>query len=148
MKNISLSVYTDRSVLMFPLVSMLNSGSRTVNSREHADSTNNATTTPSSASSSKQHHARVAYPYLVFCCGFVLYSSMVRWFVLDLREAYRGCPLPQQAQRPGTADNNLLLASVAVWWRSFCSGVSIHACKRTTCYVSWIRRGLGMVRYF
>ena len=60
----------------------------------HADNTDNATTTPSSITSSRQHHARAAYPYVVYCCcGYVLqqymqstYSSKpTRWFVLNFR---------------------------------------------------------------
>ena len=60
---------------------------------------------------------------------------------LPLNSACRGCPLLQQAQRPGIADNDMLLAGVAVCWRRWCyCGVGIHAGKLTTCCVS---RGSG-----
>ena len=63
---------------------------------------------------------------------------------LRLNSAY-GYQLPHQMQRPGTADNNLLLAGVAVWWWWWwwcvCE-VCTHASKHMTTFcVSWIRRG-------
>ena len=41
------------------------------NNSGHADNTDNATTVPSSTSNSRQHHhARVAYPYVVYCATY------------------------------------------------------------------------------
>ena len=52
---------------------------------------------------------------LVFRTGFHIFTlTAAMWLRLD--SAHRGCPLPEQAHRPETTDNNLSLAGVAVWW--------------------------------